>query len=216
MSIRLTAVVSLVFIVAAMMGGARAQDSESPPVIVVFGDSLVAGYQLPPGKGFPDRLQAALTERGIPARIVGAGVSGDTTSSGLARLDWSVAEGTDGVILELGANDALRGLPPDTTRDNLSAMIERLQARNIKVLLAGMMAPPNMGEDYAGSFNPIYPKLAEKYGLRFYPFFLEGVAADAALNLEDGIHPNEQGVDVMVANMLPTIEAFVTDLRPAP
>lgn len=197
-------------------GKALAQDAEAPPNIVVFGDSLVAGYQLPPGKSFPERLQAALDARGIGAKIVGAGVSGDTTASGLARLDWSIPEGTDGVILELGANDALRGLPPSVTRENLAAMIERLQARTIKVLLVGMLAPPNMGEDYAKAFNPIYPKLAEEFGLRLYPFFLQGVAADPSLNLEDGMHPNEDGVEVMVQAILPTVEAFITDLRPAP
>lgn len=208
--------VLITIISVAAPAAAFSQDGETPPAIVVFGDSLVAGYQLPPGKGFPERLQAALDDRGITAKINGAGVSGDTTSSGLARLDWSVPDGTDGVILELGANDALRGLPPETTRKNLIAMVERLQARSIKVLLVGMLAPPNMGEDYAKAFNPIYPQLAEEFGLRLYPFFLQGVAADPSLNLEDGIHPNEEGIEVMVKAILPTVEAFITDLRPAP
>lgn len=179
------------------------------PKIVVLGDSLVAGYQLPPGKGFPDRLQASLTAAGIQAEIIGAGVSGDTTSGGLSRLDWSVPEGTDAVILELGANDALRGLPPETSLKNLDMIIEKLKARNIRILLAGMLAPPNMGEDYAKAFNSIYGNLAEKYGLSLYPFFLDGVAANPALNLADGIHPNEKGIEVIVERILPMVEELI-------
>lgn len=186
------------------------------PSLVVLGDSLSAGYQLPPGKGFPDRLQAALDERGISVSVVGAGVSGDTTSGGLSRLDWSVPENTDGVLIELGANDALRGLPPETTRKNLETMIEKLQARGTKVMLAGMMAPPNMGADYGDAFNAIYPDLAETYGVTLYPFFLDGVAAQPKLNLSDGIHPNEEGIEVIVKNILPTVEKFVEELRPTP
>lgn len=199
---------------AATIGLARAQDE--PPSIVVLGDSLVAGYQLGAGEGFPEQLQAALDKKGIPAKIIGAGVSGDTSSGGLSRLDWSVPEGTDAVILELGANDALRGLPPETSRKNLEAMIERLQERDIKVLLAGMMAPPNMGEDYAKAFNEIYPQLAEKYGTAFYPFFLEGVAAEPNLNLDDGIHPNPLGVRVIVSKIMPHVELLIQELRPSP
>ncbi len=181
---------------------ARASDV---PQVVVLGDSLAAGYQLPAGKGFPERLQSALDQKGVKAKIIGAGVSGDTSSGGLSRVDWSVPDGTDLVVLELGANDALRGLPPETTRKNLDAIIKRLKERGIDVLLAGMLAPPNLGEDYAQAFNPIYGDLAEEHDLSLYPFFLEGVAADATLNLSDGIHPNEKGVDVIVANILPMI-----------
>ena len=191
------------------------EDSKGPK-IVVLGDSLVAGYQLPQGAGFPDRLQVQLDANGIAAEIVGAGVSGDTTSGGLARLAWSVPDGTDAVILELGANDALRGLPPQTTAKNLETMIQQLQERYIKVFLVGMLAPPNMGEDYAAEFNPIYATLAQKYELALYPFFLDGVMTEPGMTLDDGMHPNAEGVDVMVTRILPMIERLVEDLRPTP
>ncbi len=191
------------------------EDSKGPK-IVVLGDSLVAGYQLPQGAGFPDRLQVQLDANGIAAEIVGAGVSGDTTSGGLARLAWSVPDGTDAVILELGANDALRGLPPQTTAKNLETMIQQLQERYIKVFLVGMLAPPNMGEDYAAEFNPIYATLAQKYDLALYPFFLDGVMTEPGMTLDDGMHPNAEGVDVMVTRILPMIERLVEDLRPTP
>ncbi|MEM1038182.1 MAG: arylesterase [Pseudomonadota bacterium] len=191
-------------------------DNSDAPQIVVLGDSLVAGYQLAAEEAFPVRLQKALDARGVSALIIGAGVSGDTTSGGLARLNWSVPEDADGVLLELGANDALRGLPPETTRANLDAMISQLKARNVDVLLTGMMAPPNLGEDYAKMFNPIYADLAEKHELLLYPFFLEGVAANPKLNLEDGIHPTAEGIDIIVARMLPLVEQFVETLRPIP
>lgn len=177
--------------------------------LVGFGDSLMAGYQLPPGDGFPERLQAALKARGVDVSITNAGVSGDTTTGGLARIDWSVPDGTDGVILELGANDALRGIPPEQSEKNLDQMISRLKERGIAVLLAGMMAPPNMGADYAERFNPIYQKLAEKHGVELYPFFLDGVVLNAGLKLDDGMHPNAKGVDVMVEKMEPAVTKFV-------
>jgi acyl-CoA thioesterase-1 len=177
--------------------------------LVGFGDSLMAGYQLPPGDGFPEKLQASLKAKGIDVSVVNAGVSGDTTTGGLARIDWSVPDGTNGVILELGANDALRGIAPEESEKNLDAMITRLKARGIAVLLAGMMAPPNMGADYAARFNPIYQKLAEKHGVPLYAFFLDGVVMDAGLKLEDGMHPNEKGVDVMVRKMEPAITQFI-------
>jgi acyl-CoA thioesterase-1 len=177
--------------------------------IVGLGDSLMAGYQLPPGDGFPAKLEAALKARGIDVVIADAGVSGDTTSGGLSRVDWSVPDGTDGVILELGANDALRGIPPEDSETNLDAIIGRLSARNIPVLLAGMLAPPNMGADYASRFNPIYKRLADKYHLTLYAFFLDGVAAEAKLQLADGMHPNSQGVDVMVQRFQPVVEGFI-------
>ncbi|MEP0943267.1 MAG: arylesterase [Rhizobiaceae bacterium] len=195
---------------------ALANESGNPPSIVVLGDSLVAGYQLPAGAGFPDRLQVALDEAGIGAKIVGAGVSGDTTSGGLSRLAWSVPDGTDAVILELGANDALRGLPPELSAANLDNMIKQLQDRDIKVLLVGMLAPPNMGEDYAAAFNPIYATLSEKYQVPLYPFFLEGVMTVEGMTLEDGMHPNPDGVNVMVAKILPMIERLIEELRPTP
>lgn len=176
---------------------------------VGFGDSLMAGYQLGPGQSFPEKLQAALTKRGYDVEIASAGVSGDTTSDGLARLDWSVPDGTDFVILELGANDALRGISPDVTRKNLDAMMSGLQERGIDVLLAGMLAPPNMGDDYAKAFNAIFPDLAKKYGVPLYPFFLDGVATHRDRQLSDGMHPNPQGVDTMVAGFLPLIEDYL-------
>lgn len=191
---------------------ASAQDADDPLMVVGFGDSLMAGYELAPNDAFPIRLEAALREKGYNIEIGNAGVSGDTTAAGLARLDWSIPEGTDGVILELGANDALRGVDPASTESNLDAMLARLQERGIPVLLAGMLAPPNMGEDYAERFNPIYERLADKYDVPLYSFFLDGVAGDAALNLEDGIHPNEEGIGVMVERFLPAAEAFIADL----
>ncbi len=177
--------------------------------LVGFGDSLMAGYQLAPGEGFPEKLQAALKADGKDVSVANAGVSGDTTTGGLARIDWSVPDGTDGVILELGANDALRGIPPEESEKNLDQMITRLKERGIAVLLVGMMAPPNMGGDYAERFNPIYRKLAEKHGVALYPFFLDGVVLDAGLKLEDGMHPNAKGVDVMVEKMKPAITQFL-------
>jgi acyl-CoA thioesterase-1 len=177
--------------------------------LVGFGDSLMAGYQLPPGDGFPEKLQAALKARGMDVTVANAGVSGDTTTGGLSRIDWSVPDGTDGVILELGANDALRGIAPEQSEKNLDQMIARLKERGIAVFLAGMIAPPNMGADYAARFNPIYEKLAKKHGVTLYPFFLDGVVLDASLKLEDGMHPNTRGVDVMVRKMEPDITQFV-------
>ncbi len=191
-------------------------EGNEPPSIVVLGDSLVAGYQLAAGEGFPDRLQKKLDDDGIAAKVIGAGVSGDTTSGGLARLNWSVPDGTDAVLLELGANDALRGLPPEESEKNLDTMIAQLQDRNIKVLLIGMLAPPNMGEDYEKAFNPIYEKLAEKYGIPLYPFFLDGVMTHPDKLLEDGMHPNATGVDVMVENISPMVEKLIEELRPTP
>jgi acyl-CoA thioesterase-1 len=177
--------------------------------LVGFGDSLMAGYQLPPGDGFPEKLQAALKAKGLDVTVANAGVSGDTTTAGLSRIDWSVPDGTDGVILELGANDALRGIPPEESEKNLDQMITRLKERGIAVLLAGIIAPPNMGADYAARFNPIYQKLSEKHGLPLYPFFLDGVALDAGLKLEDGMHPNAKGIDLMVEKMEPAVTNFV-------
>lgn len=182
-----------------------------PVRIVGLGDSLMAGYQLDAGQSFPEKLEAALKARGHDVVIVNAGVSGDTSAGGLSRLDWSVPDDTDMVILELGANDMLRGIAPEVTDKNLTAMIERLNQRNIDVVLAGMVAAPNLGADYAAQFNPIFPKLAARYDVPLYPFFLEGVAAERALLLEDGMHPNAAGVDRMVENFLPLIEEALAD-----
>lgn len=190
------------------VGAARAE----PVKLVGFGDSLMAGYQLPAADAFPVKLEKALREKGYEIDIANAGVSGDTSSGGLARLDWSIPEGTQGVILELGANDALRGIPPEETEKNLDAMLTRLKERGIAVLLAGMLAPPNMGPEYGERFNGIYRRMAEKHGVALYPFFLDGVVTKANLQLEDGMHPNTEGVDVMVATMLPAAEAFIKSI----
>ncbi|WP_139974954.1 MULTISPECIES: arylesterase [Brucella/Ochrobactrum group] len=181
--------------------------------IVGFGDSLMAGYLLPSNAAFPQQLEKALDDKGYEVSIENAGVSGDTTTGGLSRIDWSVPDDTDLVILELGANDALRGIEPDITEKNLDEMLARLKQRGISVILAGMMAPPNMGEDYAAKFNPIYPKLAQKYGVPLYPFFLDGVATKKDFLLEDGMHPNEKGVETMVSNFMPTIEKSLTKMQ---
>jgi acyl-CoA thioesterase-1 len=194
-----------------------AQAADKPFIIVALGDSLTAGYLLGPGEGFVPQLQKALQAKGYKDVIISdAGVSGDTSSGGLGRLDWGVGPHTKAVILELGANDALRGIDPKLTRANLEDIITRLQARKIPVLLAGMLAPPNMGADYGEAFNKIYPELAEKYGLVFYPFFLDGVAANDKLTLQDGMHPNPQGVAVMVAGILPKVEALIAKAGGAP
>ena len=179
--------------------------------IVGFGDSLMAGYQLDAGQSFPEKLETALNARGHDVVIINAGVSGDTTSGGLSRLDWSVPDGTDLVILELGANDMLRGISPELTESNLAAMIERLQERDIDIVLAGMQASPSLGADYVERFNAIYPRLAETYSLPLYPFFLDGVATISALLLEDGMHPNPEGVDKMVENFLPLMETVLAE-----
>ena len=185
----------------------------APIVLVALGDSLTAGYGLGPGEGFVPQLQAALSARGHNVHVRNGGVSGDTSTGGLARLDWAVGPDTQAVILELGANDMLRGIAPDVTRANLTAIIKRLQARNIEVMLAGMLAAPNLGEAYAARFNPIYPQLAEQFGPVFYPFFLDGVAGQRGLNLADGIHPNAQGIGVVVDNMLPSVERLLAQVK---
>ena len=195
-------------------GLAAAQPGASKSInIVVLGDSLTAGFGLPGEASFPARLSAALTKKGIAANVTNSGVSGDTASGGLERLDWSVPEGTDAVILELGANDMLRGVDPTVTRKALDAIIAKLKARQIAVLLCGMQAPPNMGRDYMQMFNAIYPALATTHRVVFYPFFLDGVAADRSLNQPDGLHPNAAGVDVVVSRILPKVEELVARVR---
>jgi acyl-CoA thioesterase-1 len=182
--------------------------------LVALGDSLTAGYNLPASAAFPPVLEQALRQNGLAVEIVNAGVSGDTTQGGLERLDWSVPDGADGVILELGANDALRGVDPALTRQNLDAIIARLAERKVPVLLAGMYAPRNLGEDFVKRFDAIYPELAKKHGLMLYPFFLEGIAGDRALNQADGLHPTADGVKVIVRTILPTVERFIASLPP--
>jgi acyl-CoA thioesterase-1 len=197
----------IVVLFAVMMAGSPA--FADPIKLVVLGDSLSAGLGLSASDAFPAKLQKALQDKGMDVDVANAGVSGDTASGGRDRLDWSVPEGTRAVILELGANDALRGLDPSVTRSALADIVSRLKARGIAVLLCGMLAPPNYGRDYADRFSAIYPELAKTFGLTLYPFFLDGVAADKTLNQADGIHPTPAGVDIIVKNMLPTVEAFL-------
>jgi acyl-CoA thioesterase-1 len=212
---RLQAFVHILVLGVALMtaGTALAQtqgSAEAKPIkMVVLGDSLSAGLGLSAPAAFPERLQNALKSKGIAVEISNAGVSGDTSSGGRDRLDWSVPDGTQGVIVELGANDALRGTDPSVTRTALTDILTRLKSRGIAVLLCGMLAPPNYGSDYSARFNAIYPDLARSFGVPLYPFFLEGVAADARLNQADGMHPTAEGVDVIVKNILPTVEAFL-------
>jgi len=188
---------------------APAAGAGKPIKMVVLGDSLSAGHGLSASAAFPARLKESLKIKGIGVDMINAGVSGDTSSGGRDRLDWSVPEGTDAVILELGANDALRGTDPKVTRAALTDILARLKARKVAVLLCGMLAPPNYGSDYSARFNAIYPDLAKSFGVPLYPFFLEGVAADARLNQADGLHPTAEGVDVIVKSILPTVEAFL-------
>src|SRR5579862_3154090 len=179
-----------------LLGGTPA--AAHAPKILAFGDSLTAGYGLPAEASFPARLEARLKDEGINAHVVNAGVSGDTTAGGLARLDWALADKPDIVILELGANDALRGIDPKIVRANLDAMIGKIEASGAKLLLLGMRAPPNWGEDYQRDFDKLYPELARAHRVTLYPFFLEGVAMDPKLNQPDGLHPNEKGVAALV------------------
>jgi len=187
--------------------------NDKPVKMVVLGDSLSAGLGLAAASAFPARLQKALKDRGIDVDMINAGVSGDTSSGGRDRLDWSIPEGTQAVIVELGANDALRGIDPKITRAALTDIVSRLKGRGIAVMLCGMLAPPNYGSDFADRFNTIYPDLAKAFDVSLYPFFLAGVAADAKLNQADGIHPTAEGVDIIVNNMLPTVETFLRPIR---
>jgi acyl-CoA thioesterase-1 len=197
-------------LMAAGIGFADSQAAETKPIkMVVLGDSLSAGFGLSASAAFPDRLEKALKSKGIDVDIINAGVSGDTSSGGRDRLEWSIPEGTRAVLVELGANDALRGIDPAVTRAALADILTRLKARNISVLLCGMLAPPNYGSDYSARFNAVYSELAKSFGVPLYPFFLEGVASEARLNQRDGIHPTAEGVDVIVKNILPTVEAFL-------
>jgi acyl-CoA thioesterase-1 len=203
----------LLFLALGTSGAVAQAAPESPVRIVALGDSLTAGYGLPAEAAFPAKLQRALRERGIAVEVINAGVSGDTASGGLARLDWSIPDGADAVILELGANDALRGLDPKVTRAALEQILVRLKARRIEVLLAGMRAPRNLGADYAAGFDPIFPELASIHDVVFYPFFLDGVAADSKLNQPDGLHPTTAGVDAIVTRILPKVEELLARVR---
>jgi len=187
--------------------------AQAPIRIVALGDSLTAGYGLADQDGFVPRLRAALTAKGVVADIADAGVSGDTASDGLERLDWSVPQGTDAVIVELGANDMLRGIDPQVTRNALDAILARLAQRHIAVMFCGMKAAPNLGAQYGRAFDGIYQELAAKYGALLYPFFLDGVAADTALTQGDGQHPNAAGVGVIVGRILPKVEELIARVR---
>jgi acyl-CoA thioesterase I len=195
--------------------GLAGKAADRPIKIVALGDSLSAGFGLPVEAAFPSKLAEALKAKSVAVTIVNAGVSGDTASGGLDRLDWSVPDGTDAVILELGANDALRGLDPAVTKSTLETILRKLADRHIPVLLAGMQAPRNLGADYARDFDAIYPALASTHPVVFYPFFLDGVATDPRLNQADGLHPNVAGVDVIVARILPQVEELITRARAA-
>ena len=186
-----------------------AGSAQAATTILAFGDSLTAGYGVTVGESFPVRLESVLKARGHDVRVINAGISGDTTAGGLARLDWSLADKPDLVLLELGSNDMLRGIDPGSTEANLDAILQKLTAAKIPVLLCGMYAARNLGPDYVTRFDAIYPKLAKKYGVALYPFFLDGVALDASLNQGDGMHPNPDGVRIVVDRMAPVIEKLL-------
>lgn len=204
--VRAIALVNLWLLALAMPAVA---DEARPIRIVAFGDSLTAGYQLKQDQAFPVQLAAALKTKGHAVDVTNAGVSGDTTAAGLARFDWAVPDETEAVILALGANDALRGIDPDVARDNLDQILVKLRERNIDVLIAGMPPPKNWGKDYEDRFGAMYADLAEKHGALLYPFFLDGVALNPALNLPDGLHPTGEGVGVIVEKILPEVEALI-------
>jgi acyl-CoA thioesterase-1 len=187
--------------------------SESRKRLLVLGDSLTAGYGLAAEEAFPAQLEKALRQAGHDVTVINAGVSGDTTAGGLSRLDWALADKPHLVLVELGGNDALRGLPPEETRANLDAILEHLGKAGVKILLAGMQAPRNLGEQYTTAFNRVYPQLAKQHRVTLYPFFLDGVALEPALNQADGIHPNARGVAVIVARILPVVEAALRTLH---
>jgi acyl-CoA thioesterase-1 len=202
----LAAVAGALMAVGLSFGSASAE----PLKVVFLGDSLTAGYGLPAAEAFPARLQKALHDKGIEVEAINAGVSGDTASDGRDRLDWSIPEGTQAVIVELGANDALRGIDPAVAKAALDDILKRLRGRGIPVMLCGMYAPRNLGPDYVAKFDPIYPDLARAYDVPLVPFFLDGVAGNPKLVQPDGLHPNAQGVDVIVARVLPTVQAFLS------
>ncbi len=177
--------------------------------LLALGDSLTAGFGLAASESFPQQLEKVLRNKGYNVSVQNAGVSGDTSAGGLARLGWATGGKLDGVILELGANDALRATPPESTRKNIDQILTRLGQRKIDVLLAGMLAPPNLGQDYGKTFNAIFPDLAASHGLLLYPFFLEGVAGNPSLTQADGLHPTAAGIAIIVQNILPKVEELL-------
>jgi acyl-CoA thioesterase-1 len=202
-----TAIISLLLLAALLPVAAAAHAAQVR--LMVFGDSLTAGYGLEPSDAFPAKLGAALRAKGYDVKIINAGVSGDTSAGGKARLAWALADKPDAVIVELGANDGLRGIEPQVMAANLDAILKGLQKAGVRVLLTGMRAPPNLGPEYVREFDAVFPALAKRYGVPLYPFFLAGVAADPRLNQDDGIHPNPAGVDVIVGRILPYVERLI-------
>lgn len=192
-----------------MLSAVPAMAQAAPKTLLLYGDSLMAGLGLDPKDGFAAQLQAALDAKGIAVAIVNASVSGDTTADGLARLDWTLADRPDAVLLELGANDMLQGLPAEAVGQNLSAILDRFKADGVPVLLAGMKANPSLGQDYVAAYDTVFPALSKQYGTALFPFFLDGVALDASLNQADRIHPNAAGVKIVVANILPYVERLM-------
>jgi acyl-CoA thioesterase-1 len=206
-------VVALLALVNVLAGGGTIAVAEAEPAkpinIVAFGDSLTAGYGLRQRQSFPVQLQKALKERGYDIAVTNAGVSGDTTAAGLARLAWAVPDGTDAVIVELGANDALRGIDPKETRANLEKIVANLKGRHIPLLLTGMRSPANWGDGYADAFDAVFPQLAREHDVLFYPFFLDGVVLDPKLNQDDGMHPSGKGVTEIVKRIMPSVEKLI-------
>lgn len=200
---------AVILCIGSLLSFSQPARAAEPVTIVALGDSLTAGYGLPEGESFPVKLEAALKARGYAVTVINAGVSGDTVEEGLARLDWSVPDGTDAVIVELGANNALRGMDPSAAKAALDEIVGRLRARDIEVLIAGMEAASSLGEAYVTSFRAMFPEIAEKHGALLYPFFLDGVAIDPILNQPDGLHPTGKGVDVIVGRILPEVEALI-------
>ena len=213
MRVQTFAPLAVALVLALLAHGPTAAAGDRSVRIVVLGDSLTAGLGLPADEAFPAKLERALKAKGLAIEVINAGVSGDTASGGLARLDWSVPERTDAVILELGANDMLRGIDPKLTRQALEEIVRRLSARGVPVLLAGMRAAANLGNDYRRAFEALYSDLAGRYDLLLYPFFLDGVAGEAGLNQSDGLHPTAAGVDAIVARILPKVEELVRRAR---
>ncbi|MBF0562176.1 MAG: arylesterase [Alphaproteobacteria bacterium] len=210
----LSLVVNILVATALSSAAAGADPGQPGPVrLLALGDSLTAGFNLPQGAGFTVRLEAALKAEKLAIEVINAGISGDTTAGGLARLDWALAARPDGVILELGANDALRGLEPERVYNNLDQILTRLDRAGIPVLLAGMLAPPNLGADYGRAFAAVYRRLADRHRVVFYPFFLDGVAADPTLNQGDGLHPTERGVEVIVRKIQPFVKKLIEQVR---
>jgi acyl-CoA thioesterase I len=201
------------FFIAAMVVTAPSSARAAPVKLLAFGDSLIHGYGLDAGATFPEQLESALQARGFDVRVINAGNSGDTTAGGRSRLDWALADKPDAVLVELGANDGLRGLDPAQTYDNLDAILARLSAKKLPVLLAGMLAPRNLGAEYTQEFDSVFPRLAKKHGVLLYPFFLDGVALDPSLNQADGIHPNPAGVKVLVERIAPRIIELIALVR---